>query len=350
MQRLFGTLPGGTPIHAITLDSGTLQAEILTWGGVLRRLVLVTADGPIDVVLGLPDLQHYLDDRDNLGILVGRFGNRIAGATYAHEGTQHRLSANEGDNHLHGGHEGFGRRVWEVLECGPRRLLLGRVSPDGEEGYPGQLRVEAEFVVEGERLLLTWRARSDAPTPVNLTHHPYFNLAGDPAIAAASQQLRVPADHYLPVGAGLIPTGAVDPVDGGPFDFRTPSTLSARTAPDNAQLRQGNGFDHCLVLAAQADCTAELYSPHSGVAMRIRSPMPAVQLYEGQGLDSSQPALGRGLCLEPQGFPDAPNHAHFPSAMLLPGELYEHRIEYRFALPGTAAPWHRVSAALDAAG
>ncbi|MGV6485347.1 aldose epimerase family protein [Stenotrophomonas indicatrix] len=346
-QRVFGELSDGTTVQAVTLDNGCLRAEILTRGGVLRSLQVNTPHGPVEAVLGLPDLAAYVADTDNLGILVGRYGNRIAGARYEHAGVRHWLDANEGRNHLHGGRHGFGRRLWTVLEQTPHRLVLALTSPAGEGGYPGTLDVTATFELSGAELLLTYHARTDAETPVNLTHHPYFNLAGDPQVPADSQWLRVPADHFLPVDAELIPTGEVRDVSGGAFDFREAVEVRLRRT-DEAQVSASSGYDHCLVLAGDADCSAELYSPHSGVAMRIASPMPALQFYEGQALDCSQPKLGRGFCLEPQGFPDAPNHPHFPSTMLSPAEIYLHPIRYTFAHAGNASSWAEVGQALDA--
>jgi aldose 1-epimerase len=348
MQREFGQI-GERMVHAITLGGEGLKADVLTYGGTLRTLEIDTARGPIGVVLSLPDLDAYRRDNDYLGVLVGRFGNRIGGAGFELDDRRYTLSANEGRNHLHGGHVGFGRRIWNIAACEPQRLLLRYVSPDGEEGYPGQVHVEAEFLLGPQRLQLTLRARTDAPTPLNLTHHPYFNLAGDPAVPAAAQILHVPADHYLPVDDQLIPMGEIAAVAGTPFDFRLPATLDQQRVADHPQLRIGGGFDHCLVLADDRRCSAELYSPHSGVALRVRSSGPALQLYEGHGLDHSHPELGRGVCLEPQGFPDAPNRPQFPSTILRPGELYEQCIVYQFALPGLGADWAAVQAALDAA-
>lgn len=346
-QRVFGELSDGTPVQAITLDNGYVRAEILTRGGVLRSLQVTTPRGPVEAVLGLPDLPAYVADTDNLGILVGRYGNRIAGAQYVHAGVRHRLDANEGRNHLHGGQHGFGRRIWSVQEQAPHRLVLALTSPAGEGGYPGTLEVTATFEIVGAALLLTYHARTDADTPVNLTHHPYFNLAGDPQVAADRQWLRVPADRFLPVDGELIPTGEVRDVSGGAFDFREAVAVRARRT-DEAQVAASSGYDHCLVLAADADCSAELYSLHSGVAMRISSPMPALQFYEGQALDRSQPQLGRGFCLEPQGYPDAPNHPHFPSTMLSPGQAYVHPIRYTFAYVENASAWAEVQRALNA--
>ena len=348
MQREFGRI-GDTVVHAITLAGDGLSAEVLTYGGILRKLQIETEQGSVDVVLGLPDLDAYRNDRDYLGVLVGRFGNRIGGASFELDGQRYALSANEGVNHLHGGHVGFGRRVWAIAACEPQRLLLRYVSPDGEEGYPGQLHVEAEFLLARQCLQLTYRASTDAATPLNLTHHPYFNLAGDRSVPVATQVLHVPVEHYLPVDKQLIPTGEIASANGTPFDFRVPATPDERRAASSTLLQASGGFDHCLVLSANRRCSAELYSPHSGVAMRLMSRAPALQLYEGQGLDRSHPELGRGVCLEPQGFPDAPNRPQFPSTILRLGETYEHRIVYQFATAGVAADWPEVQAALDAA-
>ncbi|NIK43366.1 aldose epimerase family protein [Xanthomonas arboricola] len=349
MQRVFGQLPDGVEVHALTLRSTAgLEAEVLTYGGILHALRLTTEHGVVRLLLALPDLPAYAADGDSLNILVGRFGNRIAGARYTLDGVTHTLAANEGRNQLHGGLRGFGRRVWSVLEQAPDQVLLGYDSPDGEEGYPGNLQVRARLQLRGRSLQLDFEAQCDAATALNLTHHPYFNLSGDPHRRAALQVLRVPADRYLPVDAESIPTGEIASVAGTPFDFRHAAALADKSDPSHPQVVLGKGYDQCLVLAAGADCVAELYSPHSGVALRISSDAPAVQLYEGQHLDDHHPGLGRGVCLEPQDYPDAPNHPNFPSTILRPGEVYRRRIAYHFASPGPDQPWAVVSAALDA--
>ncbi|NIJ77797.1 aldose 1-epimerase [Xanthomonas campestris] len=349
MQRVFGQLPGGVDVHALTLRSDAgLEAEVLTYGGILHALRLTTEHTAVPLLLALPDLPAYAADCDSLNILVGRFGNRIAGARYTLDGVTRTLAANEGRNQLHGGLRGFGRRVWSVLEQAQDQVLLGYDSPDGEEGYPGNLQVRVRLQLRGRSLQLDFQAQCDAATPLNLTHHPYFNLSGDPHQRAALQVLRVPADRYLPVDAESIPTGEIAPVAGTPFDFRHAAALAENIDPSHQQVVLGKGYDQCLVLAAGADCIAELYSPHSGVALRIISDAPAVQLYEGQHLDDHHPGLGRGVCLEPQDYPDAPNHPHFPSTILWPGQVYRRRIAYHFANPGPDQPWAAVSAALDA--
>jgi len=346
--RAFGRLADGSAVHAHALGAADgLSAEVLDLGGILARLEFPGAHGRTSLVLGLGDAQAYFDDPAYLGIVVGRFGNRIAGARFELDGRPHRVAANEGANHLHGGMLGFGRRLWQVRAHDAATLVLGYHSPAGEEGYPGNLDVTARYHLEGARLRLEFEATCDAACPFNPTHHPYWNLAGDPAVPAAAQWLQVPGSGYLPVGEGLIPLGEVAPTAGTPFDFRTARTLEAAAAGGHPQLDAAGGYDHCLVLEAGSRTHALLYSPHSGIAMRIESDAPALQLYDGHALDRQHPGIGRGLCLEPQGYPDAPNRPAFPEAVLRPGEVYRRTIEYRFAAPGPDAGWDAVLAALE---
>ncbi len=348
--RRFGQLADGTPVHAHALgDAQGLSAQILDLGGILARLEFPGAHGRTSLVLGLGDAQAYFDDPAYLGIVVGRFGNRIAGARFELDGRPHRVAANEGANHLHGGMLGFGRRLWQVRAHDAATLVLGYHSPAGEEGYPGNLDVTATYRLQGARLRLEFEATCDAPTPFNPTHHPYWNLAGDPAVAAAAQWLQVPGSGYLPVGEGLIPTGEVAGVAGTPFDFRSGRTLEAAAAGGHPQLEAAGGYDHCLVLEPGSRTHAVLYSPHSGIALRIDSDAPALQLYDGHALDRQHPGIGRGLCLEPQGYPDAPNRPAFPEAVLRPGQVFRRHIEYRFAAPGPDAGPQDVLAALGRA-
>jgi len=331
--RIFGHLPDNTPIHAITLTvpSG-LRAEVLTYGGILRRLQVPVNGTLVDVVLGLPDLAGYLrHGPEHLGALVGRYANRIRHARFTLDGHEYQLDRNEGHNHLHGGAQGFAHRRWTLDEASARHVRLGYESPAGEQGYPGHLSISARYEVTGDALQLTCHARTDATTIVNLTHHPYFNLSGNPALPADRQWLKIPADAYLPMDAELIPLGEIASVINTPFDFRTARRLSETDARSHEQLRIVNGYGHCMVLQAARTYCAELYSPDSGIKMTLNSPMPGLQLYGGQGLPHD---LGiSGLCLEPQHFPDAPNYAHFPSSVLHPGQEYVHRIDYRFAAP-----------------
>jgi aldose 1-epimerase len=265
---------------------------------------------------------------------VGRFGNRIGGSRFQLDGKTHEVTANEGVNHLHGGALGFGKRVWRVLETDERghRAVLGLRSPDGEEGYPGNLDATVGLTVSPRALSIALRARSDAPTPVNLTYHPYFNVSGDPRQSATDQWLRIPASHYLPVVAGLIPTGEIAPVEGTTFDFRASRRLCPPQPSAHPQLALGGGYDHCWVLDKDADCACELSSPNRDLTLTM-SGGPGLQFYNGQFLSKTHPALGNGVILEPQGFPNAPNTPAFPNAILRPGETYSAEFTYRLDAP-----------------
>lgn len=329
-MRSFGLLEDGRSIEAISLGGADgLQVEVLTYGAILRRLTFPVNGVRRDLILHFDRLEQYERDRAYVGSLVGRFGNRIAGARFSLDGARHAVTANEGPNHLHGGALGFGKRVWRVLDVtdadGPR-VILGLRSPAAEEGYPGNLDATVELRVSHDTLTIAFGARTDAPTPVNLTYHPYFNLAGDAAIPAADQRLRIPAGHYLPVAAGLLPTGEIAPVDGTTFDFRTSRRLQPPPVKTHAQLAIAGGYDHCWVLDADADCACELSTRDLTLTM---SGGPGLQFYNGQFLARSHPALGSGVILEPQGFPDAPNQPAFPNAILRPGETYRANVEYR---------------------
>lgn len=326
-SQLFGHI-GETPVHSFRLGQPDgLQAEVLQYGGILRSLSFPSRTGRKELVLGLPTLEDYRRDTAYLGVIAGRFANRIAGAQFELDGQRFQLTANEAPNHLHGGAVGFGRQVWQVLDASSDKLSLGYRSPAGEEGYPGTLDVTATFRLQTDAMELHLEARTDAATPVNLTNHAYFNLSGDPQLPVAKHRLTVPADRYLPVtDAAMIPTGEIAAVTDTPFDFRTSRPIA--TTEKYLQLALAGGYDHCLVMAAGHRYTAELHSPESGITLRMISPMPAVQFYAGQKLHLGHPSLGHGLCLEPQGFPNAPNEPGFPSTILRPGEVYSHLIRY----------------------
>jgi aldose 1-epimerase len=242
----------------------------------------------------------------------------------------HQVTINEGENHLHGGATGFAKRVWRVLDASGTRLTLGLRSPSGEEGYPGNLDATIELETLPNSLQVRIVARSDAPTPVNLTYHPYFNLAGDFGVPGTQHWLRIPASRYLPVRAGLIPTGEFASVSGTPFDFRQSRRLAPPALESDAQLVLGGGYDHCWLLDPGADCSCELASPDRDLTMTILGSGPGVQFYNGQYLARAHPRLGSGVILEPQGLPNAMNEPRFPNVILRPGESYRADIEYRF--------------------
>ena len=331
-MRSFGLLEDGRSVEAITLGSELgLQVEVLTYGAILRRLTFPVHGVRRDLVLNFDRLEHYERDRAYVGCIVGRFGNRIANSSFDLDGKSHRVTANEGANHLHGGAIGFGKRVWRVLDVTERdapRVILGYESPDGEEGYPGNLEATVELIVKHDALSIILSARTDAATPVNLTYHPYFNLQVDRNLPAIDQRLRIPANHYLPVGPGLIPTGQITPVEGTTFDFRASRRLRPPSVQGHPQLALAGGYDHCWVLAQDADCACELSSPNRDITLTM-SGGPGLQFYNGQFLSRSHPLIGSGVILEPQGFPNSPNEPHFPNGVLRPGDVYRAGIEYR---------------------
>ncbi|MEJ1964319.1 MAG: aldose epimerase family protein [Gammaproteobacteria bacterium] len=334
MIERFGILESGEEVQAITLgEPGGLQAQVLTYGGILRRLVLPSRAGLQDLVIALPDLDAYVRDTSFQGIVAGRVANRVANACFELSGHTFQLTANDGVHQLHGGRLGFGKKLWKVLDLPDttrQRLLLGLHSPAGEEGFPGNLAVTAEFTLEGAELRLRFGARCDEATPINLTWHPYFNLSGDTSRATDEMLLRIPASSYLPVrDSQLIPTGKIASVHGTAFDFRELRALRAPTSSTDSQLVYASGYDHCWVLDASRDCDAELVSPVSSVRMTVRSDRPGIQFYGGQHLAHVLRELN-GVCLEPQGFPNAVNEPGFPSCIIRPEEAYSSSFCYRF--------------------
>jgi aldose 1-epimerase len=325
--RSFGRLADGREVHAITLGAADgLQAEVLTYGAILRKLAITAQGERRELVLALDDIGQYEADNAYVGPVVGRFGNRIARGQYSCDGKAQQLAQNENGNHLHGGFRGTGRQLWQLHGTpSPSSATLALESPAGDEGYPGNLGIRMDLTVQEGSLRIEFTARSDAATPVNLTCHPYFNLGGE----ATRHWLRIPASRYLPVGPGLIPTGEIADVAGTPFDFRAGRLVQPPAIDTHPQLALGGGYDHCWVVDEDADCLCELRSPAGEVAMKIRGSGPGLQFYSGQYLARSHPSLRSGIALEPQGFPDAPNHGAFPDAILRPGSVYRAVIEYQ---------------------
>ncbi|KAA2235033.1 aldose epimerase family protein [Salinarimonas soli] len=330
--RLFGTLEG-RDVHEVSLRSPDgLEARIISWGAVIRDLVVPGPGGRQRVVLGYETLEHYVEHSPYFGAVVGRYANRIGGARFTLDGETHRLVPNEGPNQLHGGPQGFGQRVWTLLHHDEGSAVLGLVSEDGDMGYPGRLVATCSYTLSAPATLrITLEATCDQATPVNLTTHSYFNFDGGPDICAHA--LRIEADHITPVDDALIPTGAITPVAQTAFDFRA---LRPIGAPDGCTTR----YDHNFVLrhgGGPLAPAATLASARSGVAMDLWTTEPGLQFYGGHLLDSPVPglegaryAIHGGLCLEPQRFPDGPNHGHFPRSILRPGELSRQVSELRF--------------------
>jgi aldose 1-epimerase len=344
-QTHYGDLADGSAVTRVTLKNGKgIEVDVLSYGGIITRLITPDASGqPGDVVLGLDSLKAYVSSSPYFGALIGRYGNRIAGGKLTLDGTTYQLSVNDGENHLHGGAQGFDKKNWEMEPFSTPSsagVVLTLVSLDGDQGYPGTLDTKVTYELNDQNELeIRFHATTDKPTIVNLTHHSYFNLAGEGDILG--HQLTIPADHYIPVRAGLIPTGEVAPVDGTPFDFRQAKAIGADVGADDAQLRLGLGYDHNWVVKEEADdelvLEARVTEPGSGRVLEVWSVEPGVQFYSGNFLDGTLAGGGRvhehrsGFCLEPQHFPDSPNQPEFPSTVLRPGDTYETRIVYRFS-------------------
>ncbi|MER5937058.1 aldose epimerase family protein [Streptomyces sp. NPDC001928] len=323
MSEHFGTLSDGTEVHRWTLERAGVRVRVLSYGGIVQSVEVPDRHGhPADVVLGFAGLEGYLSHPEPyLGALIGRYANRIAGGRFPLDGLTYALEPNTPPSSLHGGARGFDKRVWEVAPV-EHGLRLSRVSPHGEEGFPGRLEVSVTYTVNaGGALRIAYEAVTDAPTVVNLTNHSYFNLAGAGSGDAGGHELRLAASRFTPVDDDLIPTGALDEVAGTRFDFR-----EAR--------KVGAGYDHNFVLdkgvTATAQEVAELYDASSGRALTVATTEPGLQLYTADHL--AEPfAPGDGIALETQHFPDSPNRPDFPGTVLRPGEVFRSETVYGFS-------------------
>lgn len=339
----FGRMPDGTDVELLELRSGPLACHIITYGGALQALTVPDREGrAVDVLLGFDTLEDYLSQDKYLGAIIGRYANRIGGARFALNGKEYRLAANDGANHLHGGARGFDKRVWKVDSLTGNAAALLLVSGDGEEGYPGQLRVRVTYTLTDKALEIEYQARSDRDTLCSLTSHAYFNLSGHQSGPVEGQYIQIPARFYTPTGEGSIPTGEIAPVEGTPMDLRKGRRIGKSIDGDFPQLRLAGGYDHNWVLpgsAGQLRACARAWSVETGIAMDVLTTRPGVQFYSGNYLDGCPAGKGGapygkrwGFCLETQAFPDAPNCAHFPSAALRRGESYRSRTIYRFSI------------------
>ena len=325
---------------SLALEAPGLRVAILALGGVIQRLEVPDRDGRFaNVVLGLRSPADYAAQGPYFGALIGRYANRIAGGRFTLDGHGYRLATNDGPNSLHGGAHGFDKRTWTVAAAGPRRIDLLLDSPDGEEGYPGALRVRVAYALEGDATLrIDYAAETDAPTVLNLTNHSYWNLAGEGSGTALDHELEIAADHFTPVDATLIPTGELRAVEGTPFDFRAPLPIGARIRDDDPQLRLGQGYDHNWVLRGGPGAAARLRDPGSGRVLEVLTDQPGLQFYSGNLLDGTLVGpggrayrSGDGVALETQHFPDSPNRPAFPSTVLRPGGTFRSTTRLRFS-------------------
>lgn len=342
-RRTFGALPDGRPVEILTLTSGALSCNILTYGGALQTLTVPDRNrSPVDVLLGFDTLADYLKQEKYLGALIGRYCNRIGGGRFPLNGTEYRLPANDGDNHLHGGERGFDKKLWTVKALSENAVTLTITSPDGEEGYPGNMKVAATYRLAGDSLSLSFEADCDQDTICSLTNHAYFNLSGHQSGPVSDQLIQLHAGRYTPTGAGSIPTGEIAPVAGTPMDLRNETPIGAHIDDNFEQLRLAGGYDHNWVIDGEAGTlrpAARARSLATGITLEVLTTQPGVQFYAGNFLDGTPAGKGgapyaarHGFCLESQSFPDSPNHPDFPSATLRAGEVYRQETVYRFRI------------------
>jgi len=347
-RAAFGALSDGTKVEAVTLTNGAgMSAMIMTLGATLQSLIVPDKAGhKDDVVLGYDTAQEYLTRPNFFGASVGRYANRIAKGKFSLDSKNFTLAANDGPNSLHGGLKGFDKRMWKIdsVSNGPEaKVVLSYVSADGEEGFPGEMKVTATYsLTEQNELKLEYRATTSKPTVLNLTNHSYFNLAVNDARDVMGNMVPLHAERFTPVDATLIPPGERRAVAGSAFDFRTPRRVGdrIRDAKDQ-QIRFGRGYDHNFIVDGAAGSlrpAAVVSDPVSGRTMEMSVTAPGIQFYTGNFMDgtffgksSSAYRQGDAICLEPGVFPDSPNHADFPTSRLNPGQSYVNTIVYKFS-------------------
>lgn len=337
----FGTAPGGEPVFLIQLDNRTISCEIITFGATIRSVVVPDHNGnPVDVVLGYDTLKEYVHNDGYLGATIGRFANRIAGGSFQLNDHTYTLAANNGRNHLHGGQKGFSHRVWHITNTEETSVTLSLFSPDGEEGYPGNLTCSVQFALEDNSLVIHYRAKSDQDTLCNLTNHSYFNLAGHNSGSALDQSIQIFARNYTPSNSESIPYGTIEPVAGTFMDFRSPAPIGAHIHEDFDQLNHARGYDHNYVIDGAIGglrTAAKAYSLTTGITLEAETTLPGVHFYTANFIPKQCPgksgyAYGprHAFCLETQFFPDSPNQPAFPSAVLKAGDEYKHCTVFRF--------------------
>ena len=348
----FGTLSSGQSAELFTLrNAHGIEVQLTNYGGIIISLKTPDRAGRFsDIVLGYDNLAAYVANSPYFGAIVGRYANRIARGHFTLDGSAYTLAVNNGPNSLHGGLRGFDKVVWNARpfqNAEGQGITLDYTSRDGEEGYPGTLHATVTYTLTADdRLVVDYLATTDKATPINLSQHSYWNLAGDASRDILGHVLTINADATTPVDSTLIPTGEIASVQGTPFDFRTPTPIGARVDQrQNTQIRYGNGYDHNWVLnrgGAASDAlvlAARVVEPSSGRTMEISTTEPGVQFYSGNFLDGTITGKGGavyrfryGLALETQHYPDSPNHPNFPSTILRPGQQYRSRTVFKFGV------------------
>jgi len=342
-EQPWGRTPEGTPVKLYTFKNRHgVVVKVAEYGAIVTTIRVPDRDGNVgDVVLGFDNLERYLKGHPFFGAIAGRVANRIANGRFTLEGNDYTLARNNGPNHLHGGLKGFDKKVWssKIVPAGPceASVEFRCFSADGEEGYPGNLTTAAVYTLtDGNELRIDYRATTDKATPVNLTNHSYFNLAGSGDVLG--HELQIAADHFTPVDDGLIPTGEIRSVSGTALDFTRPQAIGARAARTGLKTP---GYDHNYVLNSGGRTlalAATVYEPEYGRVMEVFTTEPGIQLYTGNNLDGSITGLGgviyprhSGFCLETQHFPDSINQPNFPSVVLRPGETFASTTVYQFS-------------------
>ncbi len=349
-KKLFGKTPAGSSVEEYTLQNGTVEVRIITYGGTITSIRVPDQTGEsANVVLGFERLEDYLTKSLYFGCITGRYANRIANAKFTLNGTEYKLSANDGTGLLHGGFKGFDKKVWQAKEIKTDKevgIELGYVSPDGEEGFPGNLTTTVIYTLNANNeLSITYKAVTDKATVLTLTNHSYFNLAGEGSGTVFDHELMLNADHYTPVNSVAIPTGELAKVEGTPFNFRTSQRIGDRIRSGHEQMVYGHGYDHNWVLNrknpkdGEMMLAAKLLEPNSGRTLEVLTTEPAIQFYSGNFLNGTLVGpsgntyrQGDGLCLETQHYPDSPNQPNFPTTVLNPGETYNTTTVLRFSV------------------
>ena len=345
-REKFGTTGDGTGVDVFTLrNTSGVEMRAITYGGIITSLKVPDRLGAMgDIFLCFDSLDGYLKGHPFFGAIAGRYGNRIGKGRFTLDGKTYALATNNGPNHLHGGVRGFDKFVWQAEPMSGRTgVIFSRTSADGEEGYPGTLSVRVSYeLTDRNELIVDYHATTDKATPVNLTQHSYFNLAGDGAGDILQHRMLINADRYTPVDATLIPTGELAPVKGTPFDFTTATAIGARIGDSHPQLKNGQGYDHNWVLNRSGDdlsLAARVVEPSTGRTLEVSTTEPGVQFYTGNFLDGKLTGKGghvyqrrNGFCLETQHFPDSPNKPNFPSSIVKPGQEYSSKTVFTFGV------------------
>ena len=346
-KELFGTTNDGIKVYAFTIHNNKgASIKVLTYGAILSKVVMPDKNNKFgDIVLGYDSLDKYLTHNAQFGTIVGRYGNRIARGTFTLDGVEYHLPVNNGPNHLHGGPQGFDKKVWDaetVSGDGFGGVKLHYLSKDGEAGYPGNLDVYVTYTLnDSNEIKIEYAAETDKATVLNLTNHSYFNLNGQGNGDVLDEELTIYADQYIPTDSTAIPLGPLADVAGTPFDFREPHTIGERIYDDNEQLKFGKGYDHSFVVKGRAGDlrpAAKVYDKNSGRIMEVLTTQPAVQLYIGNNLNTSYVGKDNkvydkyyAVCLETQHYPDSPNHPDYPTTVLRPGEKFSETTIYGFS-------------------